>query len=141
MREMDCSNASGLAASLAVMDAWVFMWWHPGHILDSDWDALAAGDPVLQWALGVVGSAVCIGFGLVCILTRSARWPLSQWDWHLYGGRAVAVGIASLGVGLILHGQWFWGPRNDNAAVLLKIAGLLAMIGGLGYLIVRTFAG
>ena len=108
---------------------------------DDDWEDAPASGAFPTWIAGVAMPLLSIGYGVGCFITRHGVLPGRGMGMHVYGPKAVALGIASIGVGLLLHFHHFWGNTDRLAAwtALGKIASLIGIIASLGYLIVRTF--
>jgi hypothetical protein len=88
------------------------------------------------WAKWLGGAGVpflCAMYAAGCFLTQRAGWG----SLDLSGGRAVACGLAWLGVGLFLHFHYFWAAldRLWPYATVGKILSLLLFIGALGYVV------
>jgi hypothetical protein len=98
---------------------------------------------------GVLAPLIPLWIGLEAIITQSTRLPgggragISNFHTELLrieGAEAVAMGLAWLGVALILHSRYFWG-FVENAwryVGLPQIIGAVMLFGGWGYALVRS---
>lgn len=88
---------------------------------------------------GIILPLILISYGVWCFATGHGVLAGEYAPLDLYGVRAVALGLASLSLGVFLHCHYFWGNRYHLApfAVIGKILSALGFISGLGYLIVR----
>lgn len=91
-----------------------------------------------QWIVGVGLSALLALYSVVCMTSQRAMFlrsrPLGIIE--MQGANAVAVGVLYLSAALFMHCHWFWSAHPDchGYAQLGKIACLVGVIGGLGYL-------
>ena len=89
--------------------------------------------------VGIVLPLVLIGYGIWCFAAgHGVLWgEYTRLD--LYGIKAIALGTASLSLGIFLHCHYFWGNIYHLApfAVAGKKISAVGFIGSLGYLIVR----
>jgi hypothetical protein len=76
------------------------------------------------------------------VVNRRA-WLTGEYSWmKLSGKEAIALGIATIALAGFVHSHYFWGnvDRFGNVPMVVgKVVSLIAMIGGLGYVIVRAF--
>ena len=92
-----------------------------------------------QWLGGVIIPLALLVYGVHCILAHhgivGGRFPL-----ELHGAPAVALGIAAVSLGTLLHCHYFWGNiyHLSFLAVLGKIISLIGFIISVGYIIVRV---
>ena len=102
-----------------------------------------------KWLLGVAAAVALAALGVRCIVSRHGWLPGTDWattgfgaGWlELNGAAAVMLGVVWLGAAMALHGHYFWEghPRWSGVGELLMIGGLLALIGGLGYISFHVF--
>ena len=103
----------------------------------------ASCDPVSRWCGGVLSALIPVVLGLMAIVTQHAYFvngrPLRITE-H-FGAEAIALGIACLGVGLLMHAHYFWSgsQRFYILSEILKPIALLTIIGSFGYFIVNQF--
>jgi hypothetical protein len=104
---------------------------------DDDWEDIPASGPVPKWLGGMAGPILLTGYGMTCILTKHGVMPGRYDSMELHGRNAVALGVAILGMGALLHFHYFWGNivHLSPWAVPGKIVSLLSIIGGLGFLL------
>lgn len=93
-----------------------------------------------KWGMG--GGLACLVFalGLVCIIHRSVTFYYESWvPFTIDGTDAVAIGMALLGLALLLHCHFFWSQtrRLGGLAEVGKAAALLISIISAAVLIVR----
>lgn len=110
---------------------------------DTDWADNPAQGAFPQYVGGFFIPLLIAGFGVYGLATGNATLSGNRATWELHGRMATALSIAYIGVGLFLHSHYFWGNIFDQhwLAVLGKIFGLIAFIGGMGYVIVHGFIG
>ena len=95
-------------------------------------------ETVSKWLVGVGVALVPAMYGMYCILTGSAIWPSDPetggGTLEVHGTAAVAVGVAFIGAGLLIHAHWFWDEhsRYPFVAVPLKTFAVLAITLGIG---------
>jgi hypothetical protein len=111
----------------------------PTSAYDDDWADIPASGPLPQWLGGIIIPVALLAYGISRIVVRHAilggRIPID-----LHGPTAVALGIASLSLGVFLHCHYFWGNlyHLSAAAVLGKIVALIGFIISVGYIIVQV---
>jgi hypothetical protein len=104
-----------------------------------DWADVPASGFFAKYAGGVIFPLVCVGYGVWCIVSHHGILFGNHTSIDVHGSRATALGIAAVSLGLFLHCHYFWGNIYQLGAVAAagKIAGLMGIIAGLGYLIVQ----
>ena len=110
---------------------------------DDDWSSTPNGGAWQAWGIGVGVAGVLLYYGSNAIWAHETIFNGSRASEHLRGTTAIAVGAGEVGLAVLLFSHYFiqhWRPMAWYA-VLGKIAGLLAMIGGLGTYAVVSFAG
>lgn len=108
---------------------------------DDDWEGAAADNLFMKWGVGVGVAAVLVTYAIVCLATGSTHLPGRHNDgMTVRGTSGVALALAWLGGGMVLHCHYFWGNiyHLHVAATIGKIAGLLMFVGGLGVVLVRV---
>jgi hypothetical protein len=93
-----------------------------------------------KWIGGIVIPLFFVVYAVVCWITRHGLLPgENTTPLNLYGKDAVALGVVSASVGVLLHCHFFWGNIYHLSAwaVLGKIVSLMAFVGSLVYLIVH----
>lgn len=110
-----------------------------GDAFDRD-DLERAGCATTAMA-GFLLPALLVGYGVVCVLTRTGVMPGRHAVANLRGANAVAFGVALAGLGLALHFRFAW---QDHARlhVFAPIGmglGLLTFILAVGWLMLRAF--
>jgi hypothetical protein len=94
--------------------------------------------PHYQWGVGLIIPILFLAGGVRAILFREAVYGKPHlW---LHGGNAIAMGVVSISVALLLHCHYFWDEIYEDAwfAVLGKVLALCGLIGGLGTVIIRV---
>ena len=106
---------------------------------DDDVDIPSSG-PKSKYGAGVALPLLLIGYGIACFVTRHGVLIGEYNDLDLHGSKAVALGTASLSLGVFLHCHFFWGNvfHLSAFAVFGKIIAAVAFIASLGFLIVRV---
>jgi len=110
---------------------------------EDDWTSTPNGGAWTAWGLGIGVAAVLVYSGLEAIWAHDTIFNGSQASEHLRGTAAVAAGVAECGLAGLLFCHYFiqhWRPMAWYA-VIGKIIGLLAIIGGLGFYAARSFLG
>jgi fatty acid desaturase len=116
---------------------------HHPSAYDDDWTDAPASGPWPKWFGGVVIAIGFVAYGAYGLATGSATLMGENMSQQLRGTDARALATAYIGIGLFLHCHYFWGNvyHFSAMAVLGKVVSLVAIIGGLGYVIVRSFIG
>ena len=106
---------------------------------DDDWEGQPAQSRFHKWVAGVLIPVVLIAIGVAAIVTQHATLGRRS-ALHLSGANAVAIGVAWIAAGVFAHCNYFWGNLLDNhwAAEIGKIVGLLGVVGGLIFALVRN---
>jgi hypothetical protein len=107
---------------------------------DDDWEDLPTGGAWQKHILGLVLAGALAGFGVYSLLTGGVPWMTRDRNvYRLTGSLGIAMAVALIGMGLIVHCHHYWGRiyHLSAAATVGKITGLVMMIGGVGFLIVR----
>ena len=107
---------------------------------DDDWEDIPASGPIPKWLGGVLVPVAMIAYGIHCFATGHGEIPGRDYSMAVSGANAMAVGMASLSLGLFLHCHYFWGNIFHLAAwaVLGKIVSMIGFICGLGYLLIHV---
>ena len=93
-----------------------------------------------KWGLGVGLACLVLALGLVCIIHRSVSIYDDSWvPFVIDGADAVAIGVALLGLALLLHCHFFWSQtrRLGGLAEVGKAVALVISIVSAAVLIVR----
>lgn len=99
----------------------------------------AADDPdnrVVSWIVGVGVAMVPFLYGIFNILSQKALLTSRTGRLNLDGNPAIAMGITLIGFALLIHAKWFWErhPKLQDYSEAFMAIGLIALIGGLGYI-------
>jgi hypothetical protein len=104
-----------------------------------DWTADTHTLWFYRWVLGVVVAAGAVVYGVSCIVSRSGTMIGELGSLQLRGLNAVALGVAVVSAGLLLHCHFFWGSIRDCAWTTVgKLIGLCGFIAGTSVLLVRV---
>lgn len=101
----------------------------------------ASGDPYSRWCGGVIGAAVPLAIGIAAILSRHAYFvgmrPVRIATYS--GDDAITLGVASIAVGLLMHGHYFWTPSHKYyfIAEILKPLSLFLLAAAMGFVVVN----
>lgn len=95
-----------------------------------------------MWGLGVGLALIPAGYGIRCLITGHALLLGQNQDLDVTGSTAVALAIAYIAVGGVIHAHWFWGllPKLAIISYVLKFLTVLVFLGSLGYVIYRVIA-
>jgi hypothetical protein len=102
------------------------------------------------WGYGVIVAVPLFVYGLFCVVVQRAwlvnvqlrgvpRFPagvLREWTGH----PALALGVVFIGLGALVHFQWFWSnsPRLGRYYEIGKLASLVLFVAGLSWWIFET---
>jgi len=88
---------------------------------------------VKTWLGGVGLALVPVSYGVYCLCSGHARLR----GLELHGSAAVALAIAYIAVGALMHVHWFWGswPRLNLLRTILKGVALIVFVTSLGFAI------
>ena len=116
---------------------------HPDYkptAYDDDFEDIPTPGPVPMWLGGILIPLAHIAYGLSCLITRHGVLPGNRASMELTGSNAIALGLATMSIGLFLHTHYFWGNLYHLAAwaVAGKIVSLITLIASLGYLLVHV---
>ena len=100
------------------------------------------GRPWKRWGLGVGGAVALVGYGVRCVALGRAWLPGRQGGIELVGATALALGIAYVALGALLHFSCFWEehPKLWRFSAAGKLAAVVAFIAALGYVLVRSLS-
>jgi len=93
-----------------------------------------------KWGMGVALACLVLAYALVCIIHRSVSFYYESWvPFTIAGTDAVAIGIALVGLALLLHCHFFWSQtrRLGGLAEVGKAVALVISIVSAAVLIVR----
>lgn len=101
----------------------------------------APPDPYSRWCGGVIAALIPVVIGLMVIAkqhTYFIGWRPPRMV-EYFGRDAVALGVASLAIGMLMHAHYFWSASNRYyfVAQLLKPVSLLSLIASFGYVVVN----
>ena len=119
---------------------------HPTSLpyADQRGDKPAGRDLYYKWIAGVIVPLALAWRGVLYIVNRRALFPF----WRSYGNtmllnrpQSIACGIACVGLAVFLNCEHFWKSIYDEfaTAAIAKVISLLALIGGLGFVICSVF--
>lgn len=93
-----------------------------------------------RWFGGLIAPALLAMAGVASILSRSSILPGRYGGLELRGLAAVFMGVACLGLAVLLHFHYFWLNRlfHVGIAELGKLVGLVALLVGMVGVIVRV---
>lgn len=111
--------------------------------VEAVWDAGESLSPrSKKWGVGLGIALLLIGYGVYCVATRTAHIPARTGEGMTVGSAlATAMGIGYLGLGAFLHFRFFWDahPKLWRFSGPGKLAGILAFLSGLGYVLFQIF--
>ena len=107
---------------------------------DDDFEDIPSSGLIPKWIGGVIIPAGLVVYGIVCFVTGHGELPGQFGSMTLTGTDAMALATAITSIGVFLHCHYFWGNifHLGAWATLGKIASLLGIISGLGYLLVHV---
>ena len=107
---------------------------------DDDFEDIPSAGPLLKYLGGILLPLVLIAYGISCFLTgHGVMWgEYARLD--LNGANALALGTASISLGVFLHCHYFWGNVYHLAAFAVagKIIAAIGFIAGLGFLLIQV---
>ncbi|MCC7205561.1 MAG: hypothetical protein IT441_10810 [Phycisphaeraceae bacterium] len=92
------------------------------------------------WFGGLIAPALFAMAGVASILYRKSYLPGRYGGMELHGLTAIFMGVACLGLAVLLHFHYFWLNRlfHVGIAELGKLLGLIALLAGMVGVIVRV---
>lgn len=88
-----------------------------GHFEQSGWTREPEREmvgPFFVWGGGIVFPVIIAAYGLSCIARQESLLMGPRGGTMLYGIDAIAMGIALLGLAVLIHLQCFWDGRYDS---------------------------
>lgn len=97
------------------------------------------GSPWKRWGLGGLAALLLIAYGVRCLVAGRAYLPGRHNGMDVTGALAIAMGMAYTGLGAFLHFRFFWRdhPALWRFAEAGMIASILAVVGALGYVLIK----
>ncbi|MFG0250174.1 MAG: hypothetical protein ACF8OB_14900 [Phycisphaeraceae bacterium JB051] len=89
--------------------------------------------PFRAWTDGVIMPLICVVYGIICIVTQNAIWPVGdRWDDQevlLIGKAAICFGIGLFGLASIFFGDRFLAnfPKVHWLSVILTHIGIITL--------------
>jgi len=97
-----------------------------------------------KWFGGMIAPLVLAIWGLVNIVTQHGFLGGRTGRVEIEGAKAIAFGVAKLGLALALHAHYFLlntGRISPGVASILKIVGIGVTVVGFAWLVVAIFVG